>query len=206
MVLNQKIARQVAKMLLQINAIQLNLKQPFVWTSGLKSPIYCNNRLILSYPNIRSKMILWLAQAIQKKYKNQPYHIAGVATGAIGIGSLIAHHLNKPYFNLYSDHSPKIKPHKKTNLIIIEDLVSTGKSSLGVVQEIDSDSYGVGDMFCLFTYGFESMYLRFQEQNIKLHALCDYSHLVTYAQDINKINQSQLEKLSLWKKTPINWF
>ncbi len=198
-------ARQVAEMLLQINAIQLNLKQPFVWTSGLKSPIYCNNRLVLSYPHIRSKMTLWLAEAIQKKYKNRPYHIAGVATGATGIASLVAHRVHKPYFNLYPNNPSKIKPHKKTKLVMIEDLVSTGKSSLGVVRDIDSESYGVSDMFCLFTYGFESTYHRFREQNIKLHSLCDYPNLIAYAQDINEINQSQLERLSLWKKDPTNW-
>lgn len=204
-VLDQKIARQIAELLLQINAIQLNLKQPFVWTSGLKSPIYCNNRLVLSYPGIRKKMVSWMAHAIEKKYKNHPYHIAGIATGAIGIASLVAHFLNKPYFNLYSETPSSNIPCKKTILVVIEDLVSTGKSSLGAVKGIDPESYWVNDMYCLFTYGFKTMYKRFQQQNINLNSLCDYAHLVAYAQEIKRINQSESEKLSLWRKDPTNW-
>ncbi|MCY4160277.1 MAG: orotate phosphoribosyltransferase [Flavobacteriaceae bacterium] len=205
MIWDQKIARQVAKLLLQINAIQLNLKKPFVWTSGIKSPIYCNNRLILSYPHIRHQVTLWLAEAIQKKYQNQSFHIAGVATGAIGMATLVAHRLNKPYFNLQAEKTFQSKTNTKTHLVVIEDLVSTGKSSLGAIKGIDSVSYSVNDMYCLFTYGFEIMVRKFQEQNIKLHSLCDYEHLIAYAQEINKINQSELNKLAAWRKNPTTW-
>ena len=205
MLLDRKIARQTADLLLQINAIKLNLNHPFVWASGLKSPIYCNNRLVLSHISIRTKIVSWLCDAIENKITSKPYSIAGIATGAIGIASLVAMQLNCPYFNLHSQPFSLRRKQEKTQLIVIEDLVSTGKSSLGALEHIDLKTYTVAGLFCLFTYGFESTDEKFKKHNIDFYSLCDYSHLLKQVKHQGGFDESDLESLGLWHKDPHKW-
>ena len=160
MILNQKTAQQTAAALLQINAIKLNPKNPFTWASGWKSPIYCDNRVALSYPEIRTHLALALAEEIKKKYADSIV-IAGVATGAIGIGILVAQELQLPFIYV----RPEPKKHGRKNqiegkieagqkVVVIEDLISTGKSSLNAVQALREAGCEVLEMLALFTYGF----------------------------------------------------
>jgi len=211
MVFNKKIARRTAKLLLQINAIKLNPKNPFTWASGWKSPIYCDNRVALSYHKIRTFLCDVLAEEINKKFGSDLV-IAGVATGAIGIGILVAQKLGLPFIYI----RPEPKKHGRKNqiegklypnqrVVVIEDLVSTGKSSLNAVNVILESKSEVIGMMALFTYGFTQATLAFESSNIQLKTLCDYDHLLTEALSQGKINQTEIENLDLWRKNPSNW-
>ena len=161
MVLDKRVAEQTINYLTQINAIKLNTKNPFTWTSGIKSPIYCDNRLILSYPNVR-KFIADEMTDIVKNLYGEKISIAGVATGAIAIGAMIAERLNLPY----SYVRPEPKGHglknqiegniqQGSNVVIIEDLISTGKSSLSAINALKSEGYNVMGMLSIFSYNFQ---------------------------------------------------
>mgnify|MGYP006256800405 FL=1 len=158
MVLDKKVAEQTVDFLTQINAIKLNTKNPFTWTSGIKSPIYCDNRLVLSYPRIREFIANSMSQIIKNKYGND-ISIVGVATGAIAIGIMIAERLNLPYAYV----RPEPKGHglknqiegnidKNSNVLVIEDLISTGKSSLTAINALKSNGYNVIGMLSIFSY------------------------------------------------------
>ena len=211
MVFNENIAQQTAEYLLQINAIKLNPENPFKWSSGWLSPIYCDNRIVLSYPEVRTFLAATLAKGIRSEFGKEIV-IAGVATGAIGIGILVAQQLDLPF--IYVRPEPKkhgrknqIEGHLKTeqNIVVIEDLISTGKSSLNAVIALKEAGAKVLGMKALFTYGFEISNIAFKNAEIKLQTLCDYQQLLTVALNQGKISKKQAENLQVWRKNPIEW-
>ena len=212
MIFNQQAAIKTAKYLLQINAIKLSTENPFSWASGWKSPIYCDNRIALSYPLIRNYIADQITIQVKSIHKNQKFIIAGVATGAIGIGMLVAHKMNRPFIYV----RPETKKHGKKNqiegyipknpkIIVIEDLISTGKSSLNAVEALKKIGADVIGMFGIFSYELNIAQKNFNKSNIKLSTLCSYDILVKEAIKQNIINSDSLNKLSEWKKSPENW-
>ena len=211
MILDKKVASQTAKYLLQINAIKLNPENPFLWASGWKSPIYCDNRILLSYPKIRNYISDILASNISKLYGNK-ITIAGVATGAIAIGVLVAAKLNCPFIYV----RPEPKKHgrknqiegeltKNSKVVVVEDLISTGKSSLNSVKAIRDQNIDVLGMIAIFSYGFESSLKEFKTLNVNLSTLSDYEFLLSEALKQKIINSSVLDDLKKWRKSPENW-
>ena len=211
MVLNKTIASKTASYLLQINAIKLNIQNPYKWSSGWNSPIYCDNRICLSFPKIRDFLANSIADEIKKNVSNN-FIIAGVATGAIGIGMLVANKLNAPFIYV----RPEKKKHGRKNqiagtlnknekVIVIEDLISTGKSSLNAVDAIQNNGAKVIFMIALFTYGFEIAKKNFTYKNIELKTLCDYKNLIETAKDNNLINEDEIKSLLRWRKNPEKW-
>ena len=211
MILDLDTAKKTAKLLLQINAIKLNPKNPFTWASGWKSPIYCDNRIILSHPKIRIFIREQMVKQINKLYA-KPDLIAGVATGAIGIGMLVADLMNLPFIYV----RPDLKKHGRKNqiegqysngqnVIVIEDLISTGNSSLVAVEALRDADLKVKGMLSIFTYGFEISYNNFKKNNVELHTLSSYDMLLEQALSSNYINDSDFQTLSKWKKNPENW-
>jgi len=211
MIFDKNIAQQTAQHLLQINAIKLNPENPFTWASGWKSPIYCDNRIALSYPDVRGYLSRALAQKIKEDYTGA-YVIAGVATGAIGIGMLVAQELGLPFIYV----RPEPKKHGQKNqiegqfssgqrVVVIEDLISTGKSSLNAVKALREAGAEILGMKALFTYGFSVADHAFEQENVSLQTLCDYRQLLFVALDQNKISTQQLENLKTWRKDPAQW-
>ena len=211
MILDKKVASRTAKYLLQINAIKLNPENPFLWASGWKSPIYCDNRILLSYPKIRNYISDILASNISKLYGNK-ITIAGVATGAIAIGVLVAAKLNCPFVYV----RPEPKKHgrknqiegeltKNSKVVVVEDLISTGKSSLNSVKAIRDQNIDVLGMIAIFSYGFESSLKEFKTLNVNLSTLSDYEFLLSEALKQKIINSSVLDDLKKWRKSPENW-
>lgn len=211
MVFSQQIAQHTAESLLQINAIKLNPKNPFTWASGWKSPIYCDNRVALSHHGIRTFLCNALAAEIEENFDSNIV-IAGVATGAIGIGMLVAQALSLPF--IYVRPEPKkhgrknqIEGHLEPNqkVVVIEDLISTGKSSLNAVQAIKEAQGEVLGMLALFTYGFPQASGAFEQAHLTLKTLCDYQHLLNVAHQQNKITKTEAQNLSEWRQDPANW-
>ena len=211
MVLNKIIAKKTASYLLQINAIKLNIQNPFKWSSGWNSPIYCDNRICLSFPKVRDFLANSIAEEI-KKTSSEKFIIAGVATGAIGIGILVANKLNAPFIYV----RPQQKKHgresqiegtlnKDEKVIVIEDLISTGKSSLNAVDAIQNNGAKVVFMIALFTYGFDIAKENFIKKNIELKTLCDYKNLIEVAKHNNLINEDEIKSLINWRKNPEKW-
>ena len=211
MIFNKNIAQQTASHLLQINAIKLNPKNPFTWASGWKSPIYCDNRIVLSYPKVRDFLSNVLSEKIQEDFDGSLI-IAGVATGAIGIGMLVAQKLNLPFIYI----RPEPKKHGKKNqiegkftngdrVVVIEDLISTGKSSLNAANALKDSGAEILGMMGLFTYGFSTADEEFRKAKIKLQTLCDYQHLLSEARNIGTISEMQLESLKTWREDPSAW-
>ena len=211
MIFNKNIAQQTASHLLQINAIKLNPKNPFTWASGWKSPIYCDNRIVLSYPKVRDFLSNVLSEKIQEDFDGSLV-IAGVATGAIGIGMLVAQKLNLPFIYI----RPEPKKHGKKNqiegkftngdrVVVIEDLISTGKSSLNAANALKDSGAEILGMMGLFTYGFSTADEEFRKAKIKLQTLCDYQHLLSEALNIGTISEMQLESLKTWREDPSAW-
>ena len=211
MVLSKDTAKKTAELLLQINAIKLNPENPFSWASGWKSPIYCDNRIILSYPPIRNFVREEIAKQVEKLY-GKPDVIAGVATGAIGIGMLVADYLGLPFIYV----RPEAKSHGRQNqiegaleenqtVVVIEDLISTGKSSLNAVHALQDAGAKIKGMIAIFTYGFEVANENFKQHNIELHTLSDYEHLIEQASETNYIKEEQFKTLLEWKKNPSKW-
>jgi orotate phosphoribosyltransferase len=196
---------------LQIKAIKLNPKNPFTWASGWKSPIYCDNRITLSYPEIRRFLSEQLAEQIKALY-GKDIQIAGVATGAIGLGMLVAEQLDAPF--LYVRPEPKkhgrqnqiegaLLPDKK--IVVVEDLISTGKSSLNAVEALRKNNGEVLGMMALFTYGFDLARVQFEQAQLSLHTLSDYHTLLQTALATNYIDAQTAENLGLWRKNPAQW-
>lgn len=211
MIIEKNIAQQTAEHLLQINAIKLNPENPFTWASGWKSPIYCDNRIALSYPEVRAFLSTSLANQIRKEFSGE-FVIAGVATGAIGIGILVAQELGLPFIYV----RPEPKKHGQKNqiegqftsgqrVLVIEDLISTGKSSLNAVKALEEAGAQILGMMALFTYGFTVADEAFKEANVKLQTLCDYQYLLSVALGNDKISINQSENLSAWRQDPANW-
>lgn len=211
MIFDKNTAKKTAELLLQINAIKLQPQEPFTWASGWKSPIYCDNRITLSYPEIRNYIREHMAKFIESEY-GRPDVIAGVATGAIGIGMLVAEELNLPF--IYVRPEPKkhgrknqiegIVPEGK-NVVVIEDLISTGKSSLNAVKALQEANATVKGMVAIFNYGFDIATDNFEKAAIQLHTLSNYEYLIEQASETNYIAENQKETLQDWRKEPANW-
>ena len=211
MVLDKKVAEQTVNYLTQINAIKLNTKKPFTWTSGIKSPIYCDNRLILSFPEVRKYVADKMTEIVENKY-GKDISIAGVATGAIAIGAMIAERLNLPYAYV----RPEPKGHglknqiegnikKGSNVVVIEDLISTGKSSLNAINALKSEGYNVMGMLSIFSYNFQFANKKFEDENISINSLSDYNSLVNLIQSEGTLDSNEINRLKKWREDPKTW-
>lgn len=211
MVFDSKIAEQAAQYLLEIRAVKLQPHQPFTWASGWKSPVYCDNRVSLSYPHIRQFFAESFASLTQKHYSETTL-VAGVATGAIAHGVLVAEQLQLPFAYIRS----AAKGHGLENLIegkidagdkvlVIEDLISTGMSSLKAVQALEEKKIHVLGMAAIFTYNFEKAQLAFEEKKCSLITLTDYSFLINTALKIGYINAADVDSLNQWRMNPAEW-
>jgi len=211
MIFNKDTAKKTAEVLLQINAIKLSPKEPFTWASGWKSPIYCDNRIILSFPPIRQFIKVTMGKHIEAQY-GKPDVIAGVATGAIGIGMLVADYLNLPFIYV----RPEAKKHGRQNqiegylesgqnIVVVEDLISTGKSSLNAVKALKEAQANVKGMVAIFSYGFAIANENFKKEGIMLNTLGNYENLLEHALGTNYISKDQLQTLSDWNANPSEW-
>ena len=211
MVLDKKVAEQTVNFLTQINAIKLNTKNPFTWTSGIKSPIYCDNRLVLSYPKIREFIADSMTQIIKKKYGSN-ISIAGVATGAIAVGAMISERLNVPYAYV----RPEPKGHglrnqiegnieEKSNVVVIEDLISTGKSSLNAINALKSEGINVMGMLSIFSYNFDFANKKFTDEKVTINSLADYNTLVEVIESNGDLGNNEITRLKKWREDPENW-
>jgi len=211
MILNKETAKQTADVLLKVNAIQLQPNNPFTWASGYKSPIYCDNRVTLSYPRIRNYIREKMARQIEEIY-GKPDVIAGVATGAIGIGILVAEYLNLPFIYV----RPEAKKHGRKNqieghlepgqsVVVVEDLISTGKSSLNAVKALKAANASVKGMIAIFSYGFEEAKNNFKAAEVDLHTLSDYTYLLKQAKRTKYISDKEQLILEKWNKNPMQW-
>lgn len=211
MIFNKDTATKTAELLLQINAIKLNSKNPFTWASGWKSPIYCDNRVILSFPAIRNFIKDEFAKNIEKQF-GKPDVIAGVATGAIGIGILVAQELGLPFVYV----RPEAKKHgrlnqvegflqKGQNVVVVEDLISTGNSSLLAVEALRNEGANIKGMAAVFTYGFDVASNNFKEANVDLYTLSNYENLLDLAVAKEYITENEQDLLKEWRKSPSEW-
>jgi orotate phosphoribosyltransferase len=207
----EETAGKIAEMLLKIQAIKLNTHKPFVWSSGWKSPIYCDNRLSLSYPDVRRAIRDGLVDAIKENFFTAE-SIAGVATAGIAQGALVADALDLPFLYVRS----KPKDHGMENLIegkvvrnqkvvVIEDLVSTGGSSLKTVHALREAGFRVLGMVSIFNYGFDLATRNFYEADVSLITLSDYGHLLTQALREKYVDEDQVISLKSWRVDPANW-
>ena len=211
MIFNKETAEKTAELLLQINAIKLNPRNPFSWASGWKSPIYCDNRITLSFPVIRNYIRDEFSKNIEKQF-GKPDVIAGVATGAIGIGILVAESLGLPFVYV----RPEAKKHgrlnqvegflqKGQNVVVVEDLISTGNSSLLAVEALRQAGANVKGMVAIFTYGFQIADENFQKANVDLFTLSDYENLLTQAVAKRYIAEEEQKALEEWRVSPSTW-
>lgn len=204
-------AKKVAELLIQINAIKLEPKNPFTWASGWTSPIYCDNRIALSYPTVRTYLREEFAKQIEKHH-GKPDAIAGVATGAIGIGALVAEKLNLPFIYI----RPKPKGHgrknqiegvlpKNSQVVVIEDLISTGKSSMEAIKALRESDASIKCLLSIFDYNFEVAQKRFKKENVSVYSLSDYNHLIELATENRFILKSEEQMLKNWRLAPQKW-
>lgn len=207
----QNTAKQIAEYLLQIKAIKLEPTTPFTWASGWKSPIYCDNRKTLSFPEVRTYIKKAFAEVVKEKYPEVEV-IAGVATGAIAQGALVADEMNLPMVYIRS----AAKAHGMTNLIegdikagqkvvVIEDLISTGGSSLKAVEALREAGCEVLGMVAIFTYGFQTAADNFATANCQLDTLSEYNIMIDCAQEIGYVQSNEVAQLKEWRKDPANW-
>ncbi len=207
----ETVARKLASELLRIGAVLLRPNAPFTWASGWHSPIYCDNRRILSDPQLRSKVASWLSEDARKLYPEAEV-VAGVATGAIAHGVLAADRLGKPFVYV----RPKPKDHgtgsqiegvlpEGAKVIVIEDLISTGMSSLAAVKALREAGAEVCGMVAIFTYEFETAREQFEDADVKLHTLSNYSALIEEASEEGFIKDSDKEVLKQWRLNPGEW-
>lgn len=207
----KKPERILAEKLLQISAIKLQPENPFIWGSGWNSPIYNDNRRILSYPDIRNYVKVEFARVILENFP-EVEAIAGVAMGAIAFGAIVADILGIPYVYVRStpkDHGLEnliegnLKP--GTKVVVLEDLVSTGGNSLKAVDVIRTYGCEVVGMTCLFSYQFPMAVKRFRESDVTLVPLCNYSTMIEVAEETNYISQAEAEALREWREDPADW-
>lgn len=205
------IAAKVARLLLEVKAVRLRPEEPFTWSSGWKSPIYCDNRITLSYPEARTYIRTALAETILKEFPDVQA-IAGVATAGIAQGALVADALNLPFLYV----RPEPKKHGMGNqiegrleagqrIVVIEDLISTGGSSLKVVDVLRQSGAGVLGMAAIFTYGFPVASQNFADKDVKLVCLSDYETLVGEARNLNFISADAMDSLAAWRQNPAEW-
>lgn len=203
--------KMTAEKLLTIKAIKLQPSNPFTWASGWKSPVYCDNRKLFSYPAIRNFVKLEMSRIIMEKHPNVDA-IAGVATGAITPGALVADALGLPFVYVRStpkDHGlenlieGELKPNSR--VVVIEDLISTGNSSLKAVDAIRKDGSEVEGMVAIFTYGFPIADEQFKKANVQLSTLTNYDVAIQEALRIEYIVEDDLDTLQEWRKSPETW-
>jgi orotate phosphoribosyltransferase len=211
MIFNKDTAEKTAELLLQINAIKLNPRNPFTWASGWNSPIYCDNRITLSFPAVRNYIRDEFSKNIEKQF-GKPDVIAGVATGAIGIGILVAESLGLPFVYV----RPEPKKHgrlnqiegylqKGQNVIVVEDLISTGNSSLLAVEALKEAGANVKGMAAIFSYGFDIATENFKNANVDLFTLSNYENLLPLAVAKRYITEEEEITLQEWRKNPSTW-
>jgi len=211
MIFNKDTAEKTAELLLQINAIKLNPRNPFTWASGWNSPIYCDNRITLSFPAVRNYIRDEFSKNIEKQF-GKPDVIAGVATGAIGIGILVAESLGLPFVYV----RPEPKKHgrlnqvegylqKGQNVIVVEDLICTGNSSLLAVEALKEAGANVKGMAAIFSYGFDISSDNFKNANIDLFTLSNYENLLPLAVAKRYITEEEEITLQEWRKSPSTW-
>lgn len=203
--------KEFASKLMKVKAIKLQPENPFTWASGWKSPFYCDNRKTLSYPDLRNYVKMELVHAVLENFP-EAEAVAGVATGAIAQGALVADELNLPFVYVRSkpkDHGlenlieGELKPGMK--VVVVEDLISTGGSSLKAVEAIRKDCCEVVGMVASYTYGFDVAKKAFEEAGVKLITLTDYDHVVEQAKETGYIKPEHVEVLNEWRKDPANW-
>jgi len=204
-------ALKVAEFLLQIKAVKLQPANPFTWASGLRSPIYCDNRITLSYPNVRTYIRQQLSNLVSENFP-KPDAIVGVATGGIAQGALVAQDLGLPFAYVRSEakgHGMKnlVEGHleKGQTVVVVEDLVSTGKSSLAAVDALLEAGINVKGMVAIFSYGFNEAKDAFDKKNVKLVTLTDYNILVEQAFKSEYVKKQDLETLKKWRENPKEW-
>jgi orotate phosphoribosyltransferase len=211
MIFDETIAKQIALLLLEANAVKLEPNKPFTWASGWKSPIYCDNRVTLSYPHIRKSIAQSFAALAHKHYPKADL-IAGVATGAIAHGVLVAEELQLPF--AYVRASAKEhglgnmiegKVHAGNQVLVIEDLISTGMSSLKAVDALEEAKANVLGMAAIFTYGFDKASKSFAEKNCTLYTLTNYYFLLEAALEIGYIKADDMNSLNNWLLNPAEW-
>lgn len=211
MILSEQTATRTAELLLQINAIKLNPQKPYTWASGWQSPIYTDNRKVLSYPEIRTFIKQQFLHIIKEKFADVEL-IAGVATAGIPHGALIADALNLPF--CYVRSSPK--SHGLTNMIeghivpgqkvvVLEDLVSTGGSSINVIRALRAEKCNVLGLMAIFSYDFEVSRNNFEIEHCPVYTLSDYTYLIKQAMELSYIHETEINTLEAWRKHPDTW-
>jgi len=211
MIFNDDKALKVAEFLLQIKAVKLQPNNPFTWASGIKSPIYCDNRVTLSYPNIRTFIRQEYAQTILDSF-GKPDVIAGVATGGIAQGALVAQELGLPFIYVRSSAKKhgmgnQIEGHfeEGQKVVVIEDLISTGGSSLKAVEALREANLEVKGLIAIFTYGFDIAENNFAEAKCPYRTLTNYNILLEHAKETNLISEEEATSLLEWKADPQSW-
>ena len=208
---HQDIAQETARLLLEVKAVKLSPQQPFTWASGIKSPIYCDNRVTLSFPAIRTYMRQQFVNIINEEFSPVEY-IAGVATAGIPQGVLIAQDLGLPFVYVRSERKKhglenkiegRIEPGK--SVVVVEDLVSTGKSSLATVSALSEQGCVIKGMVAIFTYNLDKAKNNFKNANCPLITLSDYDTLINEAMKSNYIIEPELQSLISWRENPEKW-
>jgi orotate phosphoribosyltransferase len=208
---NLESAKKTAEYLLQIKAIKINPANPFTWASGWKSPIYCDNRKTLSFPPIRTYLRQEMVKCINEHFAT-PDMIAGVATGGIAMGVLVAQDLGLPFVYVRSESKGhglqnRIEGHVESgsNVIVIEDLISTGGSSISVVESLREAGCNVVGMVAIFTYGFDVARKKFKDAKCPLYTLSDYETIIQIALENGLVSGKQQETLKEWRIKPEEW-
>lgn len=205
------IASEIAHLLLEVKAVKLQPDEPFTWASGWKSPIYCDNRVTLSYPTVRQRIRQGLAALVRDKFPSVTA-ISGVATGAIAQGALVADELMLPFSYIRS----KAKDHGMGNqiegevkatdkVVVVEDLISTGGSSLKAVQALREKGCDVLGIVAIYTHGFPEAERAFEEAGVTLFTLSDYGAVIREAKETGYVSEEQLETLTEWRRNPSVW-
>lgn len=211
MIIDAEFSKELALDLLKINAVVLRPNNPFTWTSGWHSPIYCDNRLTLRYPAIRKKIAMAFSEKIQNKFSSIDV-ITGTATAGIPHAAFVAENLDKPMsyvrakakaYGLGNQIEGGIQKGEST--VIIEDLVSTGGSAISVVEALQFIGADVQALFSIFTYGFDVSDQKFDQAGIPHYTLTDYTTLIEVAKDHNYVDQKNLKALSAWRENPSTW-
>lgn len=211
MILNKDKALKIADFLLQIKAVKLNPSDPFIWSSGMKSPIYCDNRKTLSYPTIRTAIRQTFSEQIKTKFETVDV-IAGVATGGIAIGALVAEEMGLPFIYVRSSakghglgNQIEGEFHSGQRVVVIEDLISTGGSSLKAVEALKEAGCNVVGLAAIFTYGFKVAEDNFENANCPYFTLSNYDLLIEQAAKENYVSEKDIESLNSWNNNPENW-
>lgn len=211
MILNKDKALKIADFLLQIKAVKLNPSDPFTWSSGMKSPIYCDNRKTLSFPSIRTAIRQTFSEQIKNQFETVDV-IAGVATGGIAIGALVAEEMGLPFIYVRSsakEHGMQNmiegEYHSGQRVVVIEDLISTGGSSLKAVEALRAANCNVLGLSAIFSYGFQIAEDNFANAKCPYFTLSNYDMLIEQAAKENYVSEKDLESLKDWKNNPENW-